>query len=179
MSAKTVGSQVLSTADELDRFRGQGGVERWRWDKPVLVIVDYAASRAEQIRAIGLRELVDASLDSRAQIATAAAGTPGQPRDRLARDRSSALATTIIRAPQSRCSIRRSPSNFPALDELEFRRRGLRGVAQEVEPRARRAGARRRCGVRPAARGRQMGRRPALSDDGRACRRERGRASGA
>ena len=54
----------FATADELDRFRTQGGVERWRWDKPVLVIVDYAASRAEQLRD-WLGELVDASPEDR------------------------------------------------------------------------------------------------------------------
>ena len=53
--------------DELDRFRGQGGVELWRWDKPVLVIVDNAASRAEQIRS-WLSELVDASLEDRPKL---------------------------------------------------------------------------------------------------------------
>ncbi|RBP04540.1 hypothetical protein DFR50_13917 [Roseiarcus fermentans] len=31
-------------ADELDRFRAQHGVEPWRWDRPVLVILDYSAS---------------------------------------------------------------------------------------------------------------------------------------
>ncbi len=55
------------TADELDRFRGQGGVERWRWNKPVLVIVDYAASRAGQIRD-WLSELVDASTEGRPKL---------------------------------------------------------------------------------------------------------------
>ncbi|HKI14615.1 MAG TPA: hypothetical protein VKA12_06320, partial [Roseiarcus sp.] len=54
----------FATADELDRFRGQHAIEQWRWDKPVLVIVDYAASRAEQLRA-WLRELADASLEAR------------------------------------------------------------------------------------------------------------------
>ena len=53
--------------DEFDRFRGQGHVERWRWDKPVLVVVDYAASRAEQIRA-WVRELVDASFETRPKL---------------------------------------------------------------------------------------------------------------
>ena len=52
----------FASADELDRFRHQAGIEQWRWDKPVLVIVDYAASRVEQLRA-WLRELVDASLE--------------------------------------------------------------------------------------------------------------------
>ena len=30
----------FATADELDRFRGQHGVEQWRWDEPALVILD-------------------------------------------------------------------------------------------------------------------------------------------
>ena len=55
------------SADELDRFREQGGVNQWRWDKPVLVIVDHAASRVEQIRD-WLRELVDASLENRPKL---------------------------------------------------------------------------------------------------------------
>jgi hypothetical protein len=55
------------TAEELDRFRGQGGVERWRWNESALAIVDYAASRAEQMRA-WLRELVDASFDTRPKL---------------------------------------------------------------------------------------------------------------
>ena len=54
----------FATAEELDRFRGQYSIEQWRWDKPVLIIVDYAASRAEQLRA-WLREVVDASLEAR------------------------------------------------------------------------------------------------------------------
>ena len=54
-------------AKELDRFRGQGGVERWRWNTPVLVIVDYAASRAGQIRD-WLSELVDASVEGRPKL---------------------------------------------------------------------------------------------------------------
>ena len=53
--------------EELDRFRRQNGIEQWRWDKPVLVIVDYAASRAEQLRE-WLRELVDASLENRPKL---------------------------------------------------------------------------------------------------------------
>ena len=57
----------FATAEELDRFRGQNGVEQWRWDKPVLVIVDYAASRAEQIRG-WILELVDASLEDRPKL---------------------------------------------------------------------------------------------------------------
>jgi tetratricopeptide (TPR) repeat protein len=52
---------------ELDRFRRDGAVEEWRWDKPVLVIVDYAASRSEQIRS-WLRELIDASMEGRPKL---------------------------------------------------------------------------------------------------------------
>jgi tetratricopeptide (TPR) repeat protein len=57
----------FATAKELDRFRGQNQIERWRWDKPVLIIFDYAASRAEQLRD-WLRELVDASLEDRPRL---------------------------------------------------------------------------------------------------------------
>jgi len=56
------------TADELSRFRKDGGTDRWRWDKPVLIILDYAASRADQLRA-WFRELVDASVEGRARLA--------------------------------------------------------------------------------------------------------------
>jgi tetratricopeptide (TPR) repeat protein len=57
----------FATTKELDRFRGQDHVEQWRWDKPVLIIIDYAASRTEQIRD-WLRELVDASLEDRPRL---------------------------------------------------------------------------------------------------------------
>ena len=51
----------FATSDEIDRFRAQNHVEQWRWDKPVLVVVDYAASRAAQI-GTWVRQLVNASL---------------------------------------------------------------------------------------------------------------------
>jgi hypothetical protein len=57
----------FAAADELDRFRGQHGVEQWRWDKPILVIIDYAASRVDQLRG-WIRELVDASLEGRPKL---------------------------------------------------------------------------------------------------------------
>ncbi len=57
----------FASAEELDGFRRQNGIEQWRWDKPVLVVVDYAASRVEQIRD-WLRELVDASLEDRPKL---------------------------------------------------------------------------------------------------------------
>jgi tetratricopeptide (TPR) repeat protein len=57
----------FATVEELDRFRGQNGIEQWRWDKPVLIIFDYAASRAAQI-GTWLRELVDASLEDRPKL---------------------------------------------------------------------------------------------------------------
>jgi tetratricopeptide (TPR) repeat protein len=44
---------------EMDRFRRQQNVSDWGWDKPTLLIVDYAASRVEQLRD-WLGELVDA-----------------------------------------------------------------------------------------------------------------------
>ena len=49
----------FATAEELDRFRHQVGVEQWRWDKPVLAIIDDAASRTKQLFD-WLSELVDA-----------------------------------------------------------------------------------------------------------------------
>src|SRR5271156_2545031 len=57
----------FATAQELDRFRHQDHIEQWRWNKPVLVIVDYAASRADQLRA-WVRELVDASFEGRPKL---------------------------------------------------------------------------------------------------------------
>jgi tetratricopeptide (TPR) repeat protein len=40
----------FATDKELDRFRGQQNVARWGWDKPTLVVIDYAASRVDQLR---------------------------------------------------------------------------------------------------------------------------------
>jgi tetratricopeptide (TPR) repeat protein len=48
---------------ELDRFRAQQNVAEWAWDKPTLIVVDYAASRADQLRD-WIGELVDASIES-------------------------------------------------------------------------------------------------------------------
>jgi hypothetical protein len=48
------------TQDELDRFRRDQNVSQWGWDSPTLIIVDYAAGRAEQLRD-WMRELVDGS----------------------------------------------------------------------------------------------------------------------
>ena len=48
---------------ELDRFRTQQNVAEWAWDKPTLIVVDYAASRADQLRD-WIGELVDASIES-------------------------------------------------------------------------------------------------------------------
>src|SRR5260370_16008248 len=47
----------------LDRFRGQHNVAEWAWDKPTLIVVDYAASRVDQLRD-WIGELVDASIES-------------------------------------------------------------------------------------------------------------------
>ena len=57
----------FATAEELDRFRRDGGTDRWRWDKPVLIILDYAASRTDQLRA-WIRELVDASVEGKPKL---------------------------------------------------------------------------------------------------------------
>src|SRR5262249_16663188 len=48
---------------ELDRFRAQQNVAEWGWDKPTLIVVDYAASRVDQLRD-WVRELVDAPIGS-------------------------------------------------------------------------------------------------------------------
>jgi tetratricopeptide (TPR) repeat protein len=110
----------FATADELDRFRGQHGVEQWRWDKPVLVIVDYAASRSDQIRA-WLRELVDASLEDRPKLRLLLL-------ERQADRAIGWLATVFGQGDNddSRAKIAlldpQEPVELPALDELEFRR---------------------------------------------------------
>src|SRR5258708_5586883 len=44
---------------ELDRFSAQQNVAEGGWDEPVLIVVDYAASRADQLRD-WIGELVDA-----------------------------------------------------------------------------------------------------------------------
>ncbi len=44
---------------ELNRFRDQQNVAEWAWDKPVLIVVDYAASRADPLRE-WIGELADA-----------------------------------------------------------------------------------------------------------------------
>jgi tetratricopeptide (TPR) repeat protein len=111
----------FATADALDRFRGQHGVEQWRWDKPVLVILDDAASRAHQLGA-WVRELVDASLE-------------GRPKLRLLllerqADRKIGWLSTVFGQganDDSRAAIElldpKEPVELPALGELEFRRR--------------------------------------------------------
>jgi tetratricopeptide (TPR) repeat protein len=48
---------------ELDRFRAQQNVAEWAWDKPTLIVVDYAASRVDQLRD-WIGELADASPES-------------------------------------------------------------------------------------------------------------------
>src|SRR5258708_5948926 len=48
---------------ELDRFRAQQNVAEWAWDKPTLIVVDYAASRVDQLRD-WIGELVDTSIES-------------------------------------------------------------------------------------------------------------------
>jgi tetratricopeptide (TPR) repeat protein len=105
---------------ELDRFREQGGVEQWRWDKPVLVIVDDAASRAEQLRD-WLRELVDASLENRPKLRLLLL-------ERQANRGIGWLATIFGLGDDdnSRAAIEMldppEPVNLSPLNELEFRR---------------------------------------------------------
>jgi tetratricopeptide (TPR) repeat protein len=48
---------------ELDRFRAHENVAAWAWDKPTLIVIDYAASRADQLRD-WIGELVDAPIAS-------------------------------------------------------------------------------------------------------------------
>jgi tetratricopeptide (TPR) repeat protein len=48
---------------ELDRFRGEQNVAEWAWDKPTLIVVDYAASRVDQLRD-WIGELGDAAIES-------------------------------------------------------------------------------------------------------------------
>jgi hypothetical protein len=47
---------------ELNRFRGQQNVADWGWDRPALIIIDYAAGRADQLRS-WIGELADAPED--------------------------------------------------------------------------------------------------------------------
>jgi tetratricopeptide (TPR) repeat protein len=110
----------FATAESFDRFRKQNGVEDWRWDKPVLVILDYAASRVEPLRA-WVRELVDASFEGRPKLrllllerqANRAIGWHatvfGHGDDAKSR------AANALLDPEE-------PIELPALDELEFRR---------------------------------------------------------
>ena len=110
----------FATAEELDRFRAQHGVEQWRWDKPVLIILDYAASRADQLRA-WLRELIDASLDNRSKLRLLLL-------ERQANRAIGWLATVFGQGANdnSRAAIElldpKEPVELPALDEIEFRR---------------------------------------------------------
>ncbi len=108
------------TADELDRFRRDGGTDRWRWDKPVLIILDYAASRADQLRA-WIRELVDASLEERPKLRLLLL-------ERLANRAIGWLATVFGLGDNddSRAAIElldpKESVELTALGELEFRR---------------------------------------------------------
>ncbi len=110
----------FATADELDRFRGQHGVEQWRWDKPVLIILDYAASRADQLRA-WIRELVDASLEERPKLRLLLL-------ERQANRAIGWLATVFGLGDNddSRAAIElldpKEPAELPALDDLDVRR---------------------------------------------------------
>src|SRR5271166_841076 len=108
------------TNDELTRFFRDGGTDRWRWDKPVLIIIDYAASRAEQLRA-WLRELVDASLEDRPKLRLLLL-------ERQANRAIGWLATIFGQGDNddSRAAISlldpEEPVELPALDETELRR---------------------------------------------------------
>ena len=105
-------------------FGARTASQQWRWDKPVLVIVDYAASRAEQIRA-WLRELVDASLEDRPKLRLLLL-------ERQANRAIGWLATIFGLGDNdnSRAAIAlldpQEPVELPALDDLDFRRQSLR-----------------------------------------------------
>jgi hypothetical protein len=110
----------FAPAENFDRFRRQNGVEDWRWDKPVLVVIDYAASRAEKLRA-WIRELVDASFDGRPKLRLLllerqANRTIGWHATVFGiRDDSKSRAANALLDPEE-------PVELPALDGLEFRR---------------------------------------------------------
>jgi Tetratricopeptide repeat len=110
----------FATAEELDRFRNQNGVEQWRWDKPALIILDYAASRAEQLRA-WICELVDASVEDRPKLRLLLL-------ERQANRAIGWLATVFGQGDNddSRAAVAlldpKEPIELPALNELEFRR---------------------------------------------------------
>ena len=112
----------FAAADELDRFRAQHDVADWRWDRPVLILVDYAASRAEQIGAWA-REISDAALED------------GRPPLRLLlierqANRAIGWLATILGQGGDDASRAVSalldppePVELPAIDDLAFRRR--------------------------------------------------------
>lgn len=122
----------FATADELDRFRSQGGVERWRWNEPALAIVDYAASRAEQIRA-WLRELVDASFEMRPKLRLLLL-------ERQANCSIGWLSTVFLLGDNEdlRAAIAlldpKEPVEVPALGELSLRRRVFAALLQKANP---------------------------------------------
>jgi tetratricopeptide (TPR) repeat protein len=104
---------------ELNRFRAQQNVAEWGWDKPVLIVIDYAAGRADQLRD-WIGDLADAPsgrpplrlllLERQAQreigwLATVA----GHGQDDRAR-----AAASLLDPPE--------PVELAAIDELESRR---------------------------------------------------------
>ncbi|WP_158817323.1 tetratricopeptide repeat protein [Methylocapsa sp. S129] len=112
----------FATVEELDRFRAQHNVAQWRWDRPVLILIDYAASRAGQIRDWA-REISDAALED------------GRPRLRLLlierqANRAIGWLATIFgygSDDASRALIALldppEPVELTAIDDLAFRRR--------------------------------------------------------
>ena len=68
--ARSVGDPWLAGfagESEFARFRKDGRTEEWRWDKPVLVLIDYPASRVAALKD-WLNEIVDASFDGRPKL---------------------------------------------------------------------------------------------------------------
>ena len=133
----------FATAENFERFRKQNCVEDWRWDQPALVILDYAASRADQLRS-WIRELVDASLERRPKLrlllverqANRAFGWLATVFG-LGDDAKSRAAIAMLNPPE--------PVELLALDEVEFRREvfgallrranaGLEAPAQGADP---------------------------------------------
>jgi tetratricopeptide (TPR) repeat protein len=65
LAREAAGNEWLAgfvTPHELDRFRTQQNVAEWGWDEPVLIVVDYAAGRVDQLRD-WIGELADAPED--------------------------------------------------------------------------------------------------------------------
>ncbi len=117
---------------ELDRFRHQHNVADWRWDKPTLVIVDYAASRADQLRD-WLGELVDAAIEARPPLRMLLLERQAQREIGwlatvfgLGADDRSRAAIALLDPPE--------PIELPAIDDLAFRRQIFAALVAQKRP---------------------------------------------